>query len=91
MKKDISFGKAPEIFFAEAMRMFQTANDRKIVLFDSGIAKSQENVKAFRDVSENRSNAMSSGIDAFTHSLKKIAHCVVHAKHFSNLAFNVEN
>ena len=71
--------------------MVQTANDRKFVLLGLEKSKTQENIKAIRDVVENRFTATSRALDQLTHSLNCFAQCVVHTKHFSNLAFKVEN
>ena len=38
--------------FVEAMKTVQTANDEKFVLLGSEISKTQENVKAIRDIVE---------------------------------------
>ena len=77
--------------FAEAMKTVQTANDKKFVLLGSEILMTQENVKAIRDVVENRFAATSRAIDQLTRSLNFFDHCVVHTKRFSNLVFKVEN
>ena len=91
LKKDISTLMAQQNSFAETMKTVQTANDRKFVFLGSEISKTQENVKAIRDVVENRFAATSRAIDQLTRSLNFFDHCVVHTKHFSNLVFKVEN
>ena len=73
------------------MKTVQTANDKKFVVLGSEISKTQENVKAIRDVVENRFAATSKAIDQLTRSLNFFDHCVVHTKQFSNLVFKVEN
>ena len=78
-------------FFAETMKTVRTANDRKFVPLSSEISKTQENVKAMRDVVETRFTFTSRSIDQLTRSLNFFDHCVVHTKHFSNLVFKVEN
>ena len=90
MKKDISALMAHHISFPEAMKMVQTANDRKFVLLGSEISKRHDNVKAIRDVVENRFTTTSRALDQLTHSLNYFAHCVVHTKHFRNLVLKVE-
>ena len=90
LKKDISTLMAQQKSFAETMKTVQTASDKKFVLLGSEISKTQENVKAIRDVVENRFAATSRAIDYFTRSLNFFDHFVVHTKHFSNLVvFNV--
>ena len=91
LKKDISTLLALEKFCAETMKAVQTVNDRKIVLVGSEISKTQENIKAIRDVVENRFTTTSRAIDQLTHSLNYFALCVVHTKQFSNLVLKVEN
>ena len=81
---------AQQSFFAEAMKTVQTTNDRMFVLLGSEISNTQENVKAMRDVVENRFTAMSKILDQLTRSLNFFDHLVVHIKHFSNLVFEVE-
>ena len=76
---------------AEAINTVQTANDRKFVILGSDISKTQENVKAIREVVENRFTARSRATDQLTRSLNVFDHCVVHTKQFSNLVFKVEN
>ena len=73
------------------MKMVQIANDRKSVLLGSEISKTQQNVKAIRDVVENRFTATSGAIDQLSRSLNFVDHCVVHTTHFGNLVFKVEN
>ena len=90
-KKDISTFMAQQNFFAEAMKTVQTTNDRKFVFHGSEISKTQENVKAIRDVVENRFAATSRAKDQLTRSLNFPYHCVVLTKDFSNIVFVVEN
>ena len=91
LKKDISTLMAQQNSFAEAMKTVQTANDKKFVLLGSEISRTQENVKAVRDVVENRFAATFRALDHLTRSLNFCDYCVVHTKHFSNLVFKVEN
>ena len=91
LKKDTSTLMGQQNFFAEAMKMVQTANDRKFVLLGSEISGTQENVKPIRDVVKNSFNAPSKTVDQLIHSLNSFAHCVVLTKHFSNFVFKVEN
>ena len=90
LKKDISTLMAQQNSFAEAMKTVQTTNDKKFVLLGSEISKTQENIKAIRDV-ENRFAATSRAIDQLTRSSNFFDHCVVHTKHFSNLVFKVKS
>ena len=76
--------------FADAMETVQTTNS-KFVFLGSEISKTQENVKAIRDVVENRTTATSRAIDQLIRSLNFFDHCAGHTKHFSNLVFKVEN
>ena len=73
------------------MKTVQTANDRKFVHLSSDNSKLQDNVKAIRDVVENRFTATCRAIDRLTRSLNFFDHCVVHTKQFSKLVFKVEN
>ena len=91
LKNDTSILMTQQFVFAEAMKTVQTANDRKFVLLSLEISKTQENVKAIRDVVENRFTATSRAIDQLNPSLNFFDRCVVHTKHFSNLKFKVEN
>ena len=50
LKKYISTIMAQQNLSAEAMKTVQTTNDRKFVLLGSEISKTQENVKAIRDM-----------------------------------------
>ena len=77
--------------FVEALKTVQTPNDRKFVLLSSDNSKTQDNVKAIKDVVENRFTATSRAIDPLTRSLNFFDHCVVHTKQFSKLVFKVEN
>ena len=91
LKTDSSTLMAQQYYFTEAMKTVQTADDRKFVLLGSEILETQENVKATRDVVENRFTATSRAIDQLTCSLNFFDHCVVHTKQFSNFVFRVKN
>ena len=91
LKKDISTLKAQQKSSAETMKTVQTANDKKCVLLGSEISKTQENIKAIRDVVKNHFAATSRAIDQLTRSLNFFDHCVFHTKQFSNIVFKVEN
>ena len=91
MKEDNSTLVAQRNSFAEGVKTVQINNDSNFVLPGSEISKTQEKVKAIRDVVENRFAAMSGAIDQITLSLNYFAFYVVHTKHFSNLLFKVEN
>ena len=54
LKKDNLTLMVQHKFFGEAMKMVQTANNRKFVLLGSEISKTQEIVKLISDVVENR-------------------------------------
>ena len=69
LKKNNSTLMAQQNSFAEAMKTVQTANDKKFVLLGSEISKTQEKVKAIRDVVENRFAATSRAIDQLTRFL----------------------
>ena len=90
LKKDISTLMAQQKSFAETMKTVQTTNDKTFVFLGSEISKTQENVKAIRDVNENRFTATSKAIDQLTRSLNFFDHSVLHTKLFSNLVFKVE-
>ena len=91
LKKDISTVMAQQNSFAEALKMVQTANDRKFVLLGSEISKTQEIVKAIRIVVENCFTPTSRVTNQLTRCLNFFDHCVVHTKQFNNLAFKLEN
>ena len=90
-KKDNSTLMAQRNSFAEGVKTVQIATDSNFVLPGSEISKTQEKVKAIRDVVENRFAAMSGAIDQLTLSLNYFALYVVHTKNFSNLVFKFEN
>ena len=91
LKNDILTLIAQQNSFAEALKTVQTANDRKFVFLGSEVSKTQENVRATRDVVENRFTATFRAIDQITCSLNFFDHCVVHTEQFSTLVFKVEN
>ena len=62
---------------------------QKICPAGSEISKTQQNVKAISDVVENCFTANSRAIDQLALSLNNLLN--VHAKHFDNLVFKVEN
>ena len=66
---------ARQNYFAEEMKMVQTANDRQ----------------SDWDVVENQFTATSRAIDQLTRPLNCFAHFVLYTKHFSNVIFKVEN